>query len=67
MRVKIYYAGDKPCIQEVAIALAGQAKQNSEPLPPAYMPENLALAFVGTVAKGKKPDKRRPGLHQRAG
>ncbi len=58
MRVKIYYAGDKPCVQEVAITIAAQAKQNSEPLPPAYMPENMALAFVGTVAKGKKPDKR---------
>lgn len=58
MRVKVYYAGDKPCVQEIAIALAGQAKQNSEPLPPAYMPENMALAFVGTIAKGKRPDKR---------
>ena len=58
MRVKIYYAGDKPCVQEVAIAIAAEAKQNSEPLPPAYMPESLALAFIGTVANGKKPDKR---------
>ena len=58
MRVKVYYAGDKPCVQEVAITIAAQAKQNSEPLPPAYMPENMALAFVGTVAKGKNPDKR---------
>lgn len=58
MRVKVYYAGDKACIQEVAIQIAGQAKQNSDPLPPSYMPENLALAFIGTAAKGAKPDKR---------
>lgn len=58
MRVKVYYAGDKPCIQEVAIAIASQIKINTEPLPPSYMPENLALAFIGTIANGKKPDKR---------
>lgn len=58
MRVKIYYAGDKPCIQEVAIAISSEVKQNSDPLPPSYMPENLALAFIGTNAKGAKPDKR---------
>ena len=58
MRVKVYYAGDKPCIQEVAISIASQIKINTEPLPPSYMPENLVLAFIGTIANGKKPDKR---------
>lgn len=47
-----------PAYRKWAIAIAAEAKQNSEPLPPAYMPESLALAFIGTVANGKKPDKR---------
>ncbi|MDR3085084.1 MAG: nitric oxide synthase, partial [Christensenellaceae bacterium] len=58
MRVKVYYAGDKPCIQEVAIAISEELKSSSIPLPPSYPPENLALAFIGTQAKGKKPDQR---------
>lgn len=57
MRTKIYYAGDKPSIQEVATAIAQEFKLPAEQLQPAYMPEGLAIAFIGTEDHGGKPHK----------
>ena len=56
MKTKVYYAG-KPCIYEVATAMARAVQQKSEPLPPSYMPEGLAIAFIGSSDKGGKPYK----------
>ncbi len=53
MRTKVYFAG-KPCVQTVATAMARFSKQNCEPLPPSYMPENLITAFIGSSDKGGK-------------
>ena len=57
MRTKIYYAGDKPSIQEIATVIAQEFKLPSEQLQPAYMPEGLPIAFIGTEDKGGKPHK----------
>ena len=46
MRTKIYYAGDKPSIQEVATVIAQEFKLPAEQLQPAYMPEGLALSLI---------------------
>jgi hypothetical protein len=37
--------------------MARAMQQNSEPLPPSYMPEGLACAFIGCSDKGGKPTK----------
>ena len=57
MRTKIYYAGDKPAIQETATVIAQEFKLPSEQLQPAYMPEGLPIAFIGAEDKGGKPHK----------
>ena len=57
MRTKIYYAGDKPSIQEVATVIAQEFKLPAEQLQPAYMPEGLAIAFIGTEDHNGKPHK----------
>ena len=57
MRTKIYYAGDKPSIQEVATVIAQEFKLPAEQLQPAYMPEGLAIGFIGTEDHGGKPHK----------
>ena len=57
MRTKIYYAGDKPAIQEIATVIAQEFKLPSEQLQPAYMPEGLPIAFIGAEDKGGKPHK----------
>jgi hypothetical protein len=57
MRTKIYYAGDKPSIQEIATVIAQEFKLPAEQLQPAYMPEGLAVAFIGTEDHGGKPHK----------
>ena len=56
MRTKVYFGG-KPCVQSVATVMARAVQQNSEPLPPSYMPEGLAVAFIGSSDKGGKPTK----------
>ena len=56
MRTKIYYAGDKPSIQEVATVIAQEFKLPAEQLQPAYMPEGLAIAFIGTEDHNGKFD-----------
>lgn len=56
MKTKVYYAG-KPCVYEIATAMARAVQQKSEPLPPSYMPEGLAVAFIGSSDKGGKPFK----------
>jgi hypothetical protein len=57
MRTKIYYAGDKPSIQEVATVIAQEFKLPAEQLQPAYMPEGLAIGFIGTEDHNGKPHK----------
>ncbi len=57
MRTKVYYAGDKPAIQEIATVIAREFHLPSEQLQPAYMPEGLPIAFIGTEDKGGKPHK----------
>lgn len=57
MRTKVYYAGDKPAIQEVATAIAQEFKLPAEQLQPAYMPEGLPIAFIGTEDRGGKAHK----------
>jgi hypothetical protein len=37
--------------------MARAMHQNSEPLPPSYMPEGLACAFIGSSDRGGKPTK----------
>lgn len=56
MKTKVYFNG-KPCIQEVATVMARAVQQKCEPLPPSYMPEGLAVAFIGSSDKGGKPTK----------
>lgn len=56
MKIKVYFAG-KPCVQTLATAMARSCQQNSDPLPPSYMPEGLMTAFIGTSSKGKKAEK----------
>ncbi len=56
MRSKVYFNG-KPCVQAVATAMARAMHQNSEPLPPSYMPEGLLCAFIGSSDKGGKPNR----------
>ena len=46
MRTKIYYAGDKPSIQEVATVIAQEFKLPAEQLQPAY---------GRTCAAGRRP------------
>lgn len=57
MRTRIHYTESKSGIESLAIAIAQEAGQVIEKLPPAYMPERVALLFLGSDDHGGKPDK----------
>ena len=57
MRIKgrVHYVSAKGSAEMVAEAIAREMKVVKEPLLPAYMPEGIALMFLG--CEGTKPDK----------
>jgi len=57
MRIKgrVHYVSKKGSAEMVAEAIAREMKVVKEPLLPAYMPENVALMFLG--CEGTKADK----------
>lgn len=57
MKTRIHYTSPKGCAEAVAEAIAREATQPKEPLPPAYMPEAVPLMFLGCEESGGKIDK----------
>ena len=57
MKIKgrVHYVSPKGSAEMVAEAIAREMKVVKEPLLPAYMPEGIALMFLG--CEGTKPDK----------
>lgn len=55
MRIRVHYVSPKGCAEQVAEAIARTAHCTKEPLLPAYMPENVALMFLG--CEGSKADR----------
>lgn len=57
MKTRVHYTSPKGCSEAVAEAIAREATQPKEPLPPAYMPEGVPLMFLGCEESGGKIDK----------
>lgn len=57
MRMRVHYTEGKSGIETVAAAISQQSGQVMEKLLPAYMPERVALLFLGSSDHGGKPDK----------
>ncbi len=57
MRTRVHYTESKSGIETIAAAISQQAGQVMEKLLPAYMPERVALLFLGSDDHGGKPDK----------
>ena len=55
MKGRVHYVSPKGSAELVAEAIARECKVVKEPLPPAYMPEAIALMFLG--CEGTKADK----------
>lgn len=55
MNVKVYYVSPHGCAEMIAEAIAAELKCTKEALMPAYMPENVAMMFIG--CEGSKADK----------
>lgn len=55
MKIRVHYVSPKGSAEQVAEAIAREAKCVKEPLLPAYMPENIQLMFLG--CEGGKADK----------
>lgn len=55
VRIRVHYVSPKGSAEQVAAAIAREAKCVKEPLLPAYMPENVKLMFLG--CEGSKADK----------
>ena len=58
MRIKVMYYSKRGNTKKVATAIAKEFNLPSEPIPPAYLPENVKLLFLGTGAYGGKIDKK---------
>lgn len=50
MRTKVFYSGNDN-LKKLAVYISTQLRQQSEQLPPAYLPENMPIVFVGTGTK----------------
>lgn len=57
MKSRIHYTSPKGCSEIIAEAIAREATQPKEPLPPAYMPENVPIMFLGCEEGNGKIDK----------
>ena len=57
MKTRIHYTSPKGSAEAVAEAIAREATQPKEPLPPAYMPEAVPLMFLGCEESNGKIDK----------
>ena len=55
VRCKVYYMSQRGSAEAVAEAVAGAVGCQSEPLMPAYMPENVDLMFLG--CEGARADR----------
>ncbi|MDI9506217.1 MAG: hypothetical protein ACOYI7_09710 [Candidatus Excrementavichristensenella sp.] len=55
VRIRVHYVSPKGSAEQIAEAIAREAKCVKEPLLPAYMPENVNLMFLG--CEGNKADK----------
>ena len=55
MRTRVHYVSPKGCAEQIAESIARVCHCVKEPLLPAYMPENIALMFLG--CEGGKADK----------
>ena len=55
MKARVHYVSPKGSAEMVAEAIARECKCVKEPLLPAYMPENIAIMFLG--CEGGKADK----------
>ena len=57
MKSRIHFTSPKGCAEEVAEAIAREMRQPKEPLPPAYMPEQCVMMYLGCEESGGKIDK----------
>ena len=55
MKARVHYVSPKGAAETIAETLARECKCVKEPLLPAYMPENVAIMFLG--CEGGKADK----------
>ncbi len=55
MRTRVHYVSPKGSAEQVAEVIARVSHCTKEPLLPAYMPENIALMFLG--CEGSKADR----------
>ncbi len=55
MRTRVHYVSPKGSAEQLAEVIARVSHCTKEPLLPAYMPENIALMFLG--CEGSKADK----------
>ncbi len=55
MKARVHYVSPKGSAETIAEAIARECKCVKEPLLPAYMPENIAIMFLG--CEGSKADK----------
>ena len=55
MKARVHYVSPKGAAETIAEVLARECKCVKEPLLPAYMPENVAIMFLG--CEGTKADK----------
>ena len=55
MKARVHYVSPKGSAETIAEAIARECKCVKEPLLPAYMPENIAIMFLG--CEGGKADK----------
>lgn len=55
MRIRVHYVSPKGSAEQIAEAIAREAKCVKEPLLPAYMPEDVKLMFLG--CEGNRADK----------
>ena len=55
IKTRVHYVSPKGCAEAVAEAIAREAGAVKEALPPAYLPEGIALMFLG--CEGVKADK----------
>lgn len=54
MKMKVHFAPSPKGIEQVAAIISEHTKQIHEKLPPAYMPEGIALMFIGADKSGVK-------------
>ncbi len=58
MRTKVLFQSKKGNTRKIAEAIADELGTASEAIPPAYMPENMDLLFIGGGVYGGKLDKK---------